>query len=400
MGLGSHHLGVTRRAALAGAAGALLVPAAANASGPSWRFAPPPWDAYRSGDQRNREAARLLPPGEVAAGARWRDDLDHSHLAAVKAAATLLDLPTEDPGRRFRLTPGALAVLLSANSMAPIETPRRMDGTLMLFALRGRVVADPAQIGLPLEAVDLSVAEVDHQSPRCVLGVWHRADSRIAVFAGSTVANRHAMALQARAFARARAGGPVWRIANVLPTGRHDFTVGDHGGWHPAALRGAARQPALRSSTGRLAWRDLTLDVAAVMDNIHPAKTPEDPQGAAFSSYGCLTVAERRPPTTWSLQPPDWRTFATLADVRPHGRVHGLALLTGGEAWLAVQGTPAPRLRYGSKGSHVTALRRAMGLAGGDAFDTAMLQRWLSAGAGAAPVVLREGDYRFPVKPA
>ena len=400
--------GVSRRAALIGAAAGSLFPAVTHAADPSWRFGSPPWEGYRSGEQRDREAARLLPPAEAAGGAKWRDDMDHSHLAGVRPAAAMLDLPAAHPGRGFRLTPGALAVLLAANSMGPIETPRRMDGELFLFALRGCVVADPAQIGLPLEAVDLSVAELDHLSPRCVLGVWRRRENRLAVFSGSTVPNRHAMALQARAFARARMGAAVWRIANVLPTGRHDFVVGDHGGWHPAALRAVglagsgAAQPALRSSTGRLAWRDLVFDPGPVMDNIHPAVTPENAHGAAFSSYGCLTVAERRPPRTWTLQPPDWRAFSTLAEVRLDGgrRIHGLALLTGAEAWLASQGAPEARLRHGSTGPAVTALRHAMGLGGGDVFDIGMLRRWVGAGAGAAPIAPRTGDYRFAVRSA
>lgn len=397
--------GMSRRAALAGAAGLVFVPKGVLASEGPQRFAPPPWSGYRSVERRQAEASRLLTPDEATAGVGWRDDMDRSHLAGIHAVATLLDRPADDRARRFDLTPEVLANLLSVNDISPIEAQWRMDATLVLFALRGCTVVDPAQVGLRLEAAGLSVAELDHQSPCCVLGVWHRAENYIAVFSGSTVPNRYALRLQAAAFVRAGAGGPVWRIANILPTGRHEFTVGAHGGWQPAALRsaglsGAATiQPALRSSTGRLAWRDLTLDAGAVLDNIHPAVTPADAHGAAFSSEGCLTLAEREPPARWSARPPDWKTFSAMAEVRRRPsrerRIHSLALLTGADAWLGAQGAPAPRLRYGSKGPRVATLRQAMAVRGGDTFDAAMLHRWMTAGEGAAPVAFRDGDHRF-----
>lgn len=395
--------GVSRRAVLAGAAGLALAPHAARASDGARRFSEPPWANYRSAGRRQREAARLLAPEAVAAESSWRKDMDHSHLADVETAATLLDRPADDAERRFVLTPDVLSALLAVNELSPIESSRRMDETLVLFALRACTVVDPARVGLPLDSVELAVAEVDHLRPRCVLGVWRRVDNRIAVFSGSTVPNRHSLTLQAAAFARAGPGRPVWRIANVLPTGRHEFTVGAHGGWQPTALRaagvtGAALvQPALRSSTGRLAWRDLTLDAYPVLDNIHPAVTPADAYGAAFSSEGCLTLAEREPPLRWSARPPDWTTFLAMAEAhhRPtrERRIHSLALLTGAEAWLAARGSPAPRLRYGSRGPGVAALRQAMAAGGGDSFDAAMLRRWMTAGGGAGPVA-------FPVPPA
>lgn len=396
----SGYRGPSRRAVLAGAAGLALVPNPARASDESQRFSAPPWTNSRSVELRQREAARLLTPEAFAAELGWRDDMDHSHLADVENAATLLDLPVDDAARRFVLTPGALSALLAANELSPIESPGRMDATVILFALRACTVVDQAHIGLPLDAVELSVAELDQLRPRCVLGVWRRIENRIAVFSASTVPNRHAMALQAAAFARARArsGGSVWRIANVLPTGRHEFTVGSHGGWQPTALRsagitGAALiQPALRSSSGLLAWRDLTLDAYPVLDNIHPAVTPADAHGAAFSSEGCLTLAEREPPLRWSARSPDWMTFVAVAEAhrRPtrERRIHSLALLTGTDAWLAARGSPAARLRYGSRGPRVAALRQTLGAENGDTFDAALLHHWMTAGDGAGPVAL------------
>ena len=387
---------ISRRAALAGAAGLALVPDKVWARDEGQLFSAPPWANYRSVERRQLEAARHLTPGVIAAGTSWRNDMDHSHLADIESVATLLDRPADDAARRFVLTPEVLGALLDANELAPIEAPWRLDATLVLFALRACTIVDQDRIGLPLEAVELSVAETDHLRPQCVLGVWRRGDNRVTVFSGSTVPNRHALTLQAAAFSRAGAGRPVWRIANVLPTGRHDFTVGAHGGWQPTALRaaglsGAATiQPALRSSTGVLAWRDLTLDAGAVLDNIHPAVTPANAHGASFSSEGCLTLAEREPPLRWSARPPDWNSFLNLAEARHRPprerRIHSLALLTGADAWLAAQGNAAFRLRYGSRGPRVATLRHAMGLRSGDTFDAAMLHRWMTAGEGAAPV--------------
>lgn len=395
---------ISRRAVLAGVSLG-LIPDTGRAGDERRHFSPPPWANLRSIERRQAEAARRLAPNGVIAGTNWRDDMDHSHLADVRSIATVLDGPADDPARRFVLTPRILGALLAANDLAPIEAPRRMDGTLVLFALRACTIVDPAQVGLPLEAVELSVSETDHLRPRCVLGVWRRADDRLAVFSGSTVPNRHALTLQAAAFARAGAGRPVWRIANVLPTGRHDFTVGAHGEWQPTALRSAGLtgaaiiQPALRSSSGLLAWRDLTLDAGAVLDNIHPAVTPADAHGAAFSSEGCLTLAEREPPLRWTARPPDWQTFLALAEARRRpvreSRIHSLALLTGSDAWLAAEGNPAPRLRYGSRGPRVATLRQTMALPGGDTFDAAMLGRWMTTGEGAPPVAFPDGDLRF-----
>ena len=326
--------------------------------------------------------------------------MDHSHLAD-ESVATLLDQPVDDTAKRFVLTSEVLAALLDANELGPIEAPWRLDATLVLFALRACTIVDPGQTGLPLNAVELSVAEIDHLRPQCVLGVWRRADNRVALFSGSTVPNRHALTMQAAAFSRAGPGRPVWRIANVLPTGRHEFTVGAHGGWQPTALRSASLsgtatiQPALRSSTGLLAWRDLTLDAGAVLDNIHPAVTPANAHGASFSSEGCLTLAEREPPLRWSARPPDWNNFLNLAEARHRPprerRIHSLALLTGADAWLAAKGNAASRLRYGSRGPRVATLRHAMGLRSGDTFDAAMLHHWMTAGEGAAPVAFDEG---------
>lgn len=374
--------GMTRRAALTGAA--LAVPTLAWATPEARVFAQPPWAGYRSSARRQLEAMQHLSVPELTAPAtEWRADLDLSALADLPAAIKLLDQPEDDPARQFRLTTRTLAALFAANGLDPVETRERMDEQLILFALRGCTLIDPAMTGVPVKAVTLSVQSVDHVAPRCVIGVWRRDQKRIAVFSGSTVPNRWAMAMQAAAFAQP--GRTVWRMANVLATGRHDFIVGAHGGWQPSALISAGRdgraipQPAFRSKSGLLSKADLVLDPVVVLDNIHPALTPADPQGAAFSSEGCLTIAERAPPAEWTRSPPDWSTFSELARVRRlparERKLHGLVLLTGAEAWMAANGQAVERVRYGSRGPMAEAALRAAGFRRGDLIDLAAYVR-------------------------
>lgn len=325
----------------------------------------------------------LSAPDLVTQTVDWRTDLDLSALAEHPSAIKLLDRAPDDPARRFRLTTRTLAALFAANGLAPIETRERMDEQLVLFALRGCVPVDPAASGVLTKAVELSVQPVDHMTQRCTIGVWRRDLKRIAVFGGSTVPNRWAMAMQAAAFAQP--GRTVWRMANVLATGRHDFIVGAHGGWQPSALISAGRdgravpQPAFRSKSGVLSKADMVLDPVVVLDNLHPALTPSDPQGATFSSEGCMTLAERTPPDVWTRSPPDWAAFSELARLRRlparERKLHGLVLLTGTEAWMAAQGQAVERVRYGSRGPAAEAARRATGFRSGDLIDLAAYAR-------------------------
>ncbi len=378
---------MTRRAVLGGAALALPslgLPSSVWATPEAPVFAQPPWAGYRSSARRQMEAMQhLSTPDLTPTLTDWRLDMDLSALAAHPAAIKLLDRPEDDPGRRFRLTTRTLAALLTANGLDPVETRERMDEQVILFALRGCCLVEPATGGVLTKAVELSVQPVDHVTPRCTLGVWRRDLKRLMVFDGSTVPNRWAMAMQAAACARP--GRRVWRMANVLATGRHDFIVGAHGGWQPSALIAAGRdgraiaQPAFRSRSGTLAKADLALDPVVVLDNIHPALTPADPQGAAFSSEGCLTLAERAPPETWTRSPPDWAVFSETARLRRlparERKLHGLVLLTGAEAWLAANGQPVERVRYGSRGPAAEAARRAAGFRSGDLIDLAAYAR-------------------------
>lgn len=347
-------------------------------------FTQPPWAGYRSSARRQLEAIQhLSAPDLNPVPVEWRDDLDLSALARHPSVIKLLDRAPDDPERRFHLTTRTLAALLAANGLNPVETRERMDGELILFALRGCVPVDPAATGVLTKVVELSVQQVDHMAPRCTIGVWRRDLRRIAVFGGSTVPNRWAMAMQAAAFAVP--GRTVWRMANVLATGRHDFIVGAHGGWQPSALISAGRdgravpQPAFRSRSGGMTRADMVLDPVVVLDNIHPALTPANPQGAAFSSEGCVTLAERTPPLAWTRSPPDWSAFSELARLRRlparERKLHGLVLLTGAEAWMAAQEQAVERVRYGSRGPVAEAARQAVGLRGGGVIDLAAYAR-------------------------
>lgn len=384
----------SRRKVLQGLAGAAACALAApgQARDLVMRYAEPPWSgrgtpAERLAEARRRLGAFLQPNPAVPQD--WREDADLAHLAVHNQAAALLDSDEGTATREFLLTTHVLEALLEAGELEGAVYPVSADPGLCLFALRGCVPVSPDDVAEARSGVRLRVARIDHLRPRCVIGLWKKDQAQVIVFSASTVANRQAMDLQAAAFGRARAHqAPVWRVANTLAAGAHLFTQGRHGSWHPAALRSAAlngqahRQPALRSLSGAVKRGDLVLDMAVVMDNVHPGLTPSDPGGAAFSSEGCLTICERRPIPGWSANPPDWAVFSSLLRLDPRrqpNRQFPLVLLTGAEGWLAANGASAPVLRYGAEGRRTGALRDSLGLPPQGRFDGAVLERVLAA---------------------
>ncbi len=408
----------SRRKILQGLAGAAACAVAApgQARVPVMRYAEPPWSGRGSAAERLAETRRRLGAflqSSPTLPHDWRENADLSHLAAHDQAASLLDSDENATSQEFLLTPQGLQALLDAGELEAAVHPVSADPDLCLFALRGCVAVSSDDVAQPRTEVRLRVARIDHLRPRCVIGLWRKGLGQITVFSASTVANRQAMGFQAAAFGRARAHqAPAWRVANTLAAGAHLFVQGRHGGWHPAALRAAAlngqahRQPALRSLSGALRRDDLVLDMAVVMDNVHPGSTPSSTGGAEFSSEGCLTVCERRPVQGWSVNPPDWTAFSRLLGLDPRRRPQRqfpLMLLTGAEAWLAANGAAAPALRYGAEGPRTRELRASLGLAPEGRFDAAVLERVLAAH-GAPAFLAPPGPAPFqdlgePIKP-
>jgi hypothetical protein len=238
------------------------------------------------------------------------------------------------------------------------------------------------------------------------------------VVPASTVPNADAVALQHHVQQRAAAGakelGPtqgVARAANLLPTGRYNYLIGEHGDYGKPfkKFRGVfrlARRPAnLASENPRAAQSRIpvlrpsaaaTIDIAsrwdtwAAFDNIHPGVTPKLlapiwARGVRFSSEGCVTIWDE----DFHLGGPygegkNWlalRAACGLTDFEPDlSRYHSLCLLTGTEAALAAEKRTRPRLRYGSDGKEVTKLQELLGVDDPDKeFGETTLKAWLAA---------------------
>ena len=277
------------------------------------------------------------------AAVRWAsDDIapDYAHLVEA--------LPQ---GTSFRLTPAMLEALARANGFVlPVGK--------VLFGLRGcSVLGDASEFAAEVKLRDL---RPDHQTARCVLGVWDRAAGSIAAFPGSTVPNAKAVVDW---FTKQNQG-------NLLPTGLYGYVVGVHNSKPGCFLLrkpdGERRKVVVRRSTADLSYStDDMVDPCTPGDNIHPTffSTP-----AGFSSVGCQVVVGSATPAGEHRGP--WAIFRKAAGQvggsgNP-GTPFGYMLLTGAEAALASSGTAPRRLRYGSSGDAVLRLQQRLGLDGPD----------------------------------
>jgi endonuclease G len=304
---------------------------------------------------------------EAAAEVRWSDDAmspDYAHLD-----------PGPGIGAIFQLLPEDLELLAGLNDFPVSEA----GATPVLFGLRGcAIIADHS--GSARE-VTLRDQRPDHESPRCVLGVWDRSQGRLMVFPGSTVPNATAV----RQFAT---GG---KAGNLLPTGLYRYVVGPHATLRQdGTLNSRPGCFLLRKSSGekrvvvvRRSVDDLVYTTgdhherSAPGDNIHPTFSL---QPTTFSSFGCQTVVgmadsggNHRGP--WA----DFRKAAGLVDADGDpGRVYLYMLLTGAEARLAselrraglardpVSRLGLRRLRFGARGEAVRRLQTGLGITSAD----------------------------------
>ncbi len=303
-------------------------------------------DWYSSSDLRMQGFAARTPAEawQIELGrqdARWAADPvspDYRHLNAAGLS------------QAFRFTAEHLARLCDLN---------RFDVTSgqdeVLFGLRGCLVI--GQGGEFRRSVELSEDVPDHYEFHCVLGVWKRSTRELAVFQGSTVPNWRFMEEQ-----RSQGG----QLANLLPTGRYIYTVGQH-----RAVTGAfIQQPnviVLRSNDDLIFETSDDWERHSPADNIHPAFSD---RAARFSSAGCQTI-----PGSWrpeSGHTGEWARFrrrAGLSDdnVSGWGARYIYILLTGREARLVSSLSsvlPITRLRFGSSGVDVLALQTGLAQAG------------------------------------
>jgi GH24 family phage-related lysozyme (muramidase) len=282
-------------------------------------------------------------------GVSWSADADspdYAHLAQPSGAGLTFSLTAED-----------VQLLATQNAFAldPAEEP-------VLFGLRGAVIITDHTHAQGIILKDL---RPDHETPRCVLGVWDRAAGTIAVFPGSTVPN-------AAAVRRWRAKRDM---GNILATGCYGYVVGTHNGKPGCFLLretiAKKRKVVVRRSSDDLTYNlgDLA-DLCAPGDNIHPTFRSNL---ASFSSVGCQTVVGNA--TTAGNHSGPWATFRSTAGLpKTDGTRFTYMLLTGAEARLASElrrnGLAADpvstgklrRLRFGSKGDLVVRLQARLGI--------------------------------------
>lgn len=274
-----------------------------------------------------------------AAAVRWAADdeaPDYAHLVEAPP-----------PGSAFRLTPAALEALASANAFEP-------TADRVLFGLRGcAVLGEGGEFAAEAKLRDL---RPDHQTARCVLGVWDRAGNRLAVFPGSTVPNAKAVVDW---FSKHNQG-------NMLPSGMYGYVVGVHNGKPGCFLLrkpdGTRRRVVVRRSSADLSYsRDDMVDPCEPGDNIHPTFFGTT---AGFSSVGCQVVVGSATPAGEHRGP--WAAFRAAAGQQGTGGHPGTPfdylLLTGAEALLASGGAAPRRLRQGSSGEAVSRLQGRLNL--------------------------------------
>ncbi|MBP6435125.1 MAG: peptidoglycan-binding protein, partial [Sphingorhabdus sp.] len=238
------------------------------------------------------------------------------------------------------------------------------DG-LVFFGFRGLLPLDIG--GTPFAASHRArLVSFDHQHMRCTLGQWRPADGKLALFPGSTVPNRNAMAQ-----ARVNNG----RGANMLMLGRYAYDKGVHKAGTPTGHR-AFRQgiffPVWRNSDDmdfdlrdRLDTSGITPDVYPY-DNLHCAHH-DNVDIPGYSSNGCQVVSGRPMMQRTGNKPETgpWARFinnAYGADANGQTRFTYL-LFSGAEAGVYAANPQGPfkrSLRFGSQGEWVRAVQQAL----------------------------------------
>ena len=241
-----------------------------------------------------------------------------------------------------------------------VEVP---SGALVFFGIRGLLPLDLSGTDFAREH-RVRAADIDNLRLRCTLGQWRPADDRIALFPGSTVPHRNAIA-------SAQASGGIG--ANMLMLGRYRYQRGMHKGGQPnghRAFRQAMFFPVWRSRDDLDFDLDDKLDLGAspasfVFDNLHCA-FQDNTDSVGFASNGCQVVAgqPRSPRRNDKPETGPWKRFVDNAYGADGQDVFGYLLFTGAEAarLAAAPAGVSKLLRFGSSGDLVaeaqTALRR------------------------------------------
>jgi len=230
---------------------------------------------------------------------------------------------------------------------------------VVLFGFRGAlpILRDDLVAGT---SKDLEVQQTDHVHPRCTLGVWDRNAKTVACFCGSTVPS---LKFVEKAAAIGGTG------TNQLLTGLLQYAMGKHsppsGQSHDAFVQ-LGLFPHQRTGDDAIYEETDAIYAGAIGDNIHAGYC--DPAGTFTSSQGCQVVCG----TPRLAAPHDradsgqWPAFRDLAYSSKQTKF--LYLLVPGaevrEAATAPAGALPARIRFGSAGAPVDALKKALREAG------------------------------------
>ncbi len=394
---------LNRRSLLAGAAGF----AAAGTAGLSWSRGA--WAADAPADMSDlsedfleklfaNNSEDIKPPGAAArlTQTQYRDILaDLERGAAIPRFAATQDSPdlfhtaSALVAEPFALEYRHLLALAEANGFdLALQT-----NPYVLFGLRGcRIALASSEVfGTSVELIE---SVPDHFTAQCVIGILDTMAGTIAAYNASTVPDA--------AFMYAQATG--LEGANMMPTGLYRYDVGTHGASRPVietrqpgAWRQARAWPVRRvksvpqdrvlSYTHAAEW-----DTGAACgplrpstgNNIHAAILDASGMRIKFSSAGCQTIPgryaprPRRPVGAFSRLREAAGLVKELAlqevggvlqtKTTDDGKPFRYMLLTGREARIAARATDIPkvlqRLRYGSRGEALAALRAALAARG------------------------------------
>ena len=277
----------------------------------------------------------------------------------------------------FTFSADDLRLLIKANAFQPLLQKERR----VIFGLRGAVL-DPGQsqpadrfAQVRRQSLQLKVTRPDHQSFRCVIGVWDSETDLISGFIASTVPNRAIIYSY-------KNGGDA---GNMLACGCYRYRVGTHRKVHRGCLRQDELSAVLRSRDNLFYNTFDKWDVRGdpmPMDNIHPAFG--DKSGSAeFSSFGCQVIRGRNSNGEYTQEFAKFRQALGLgAPGSDDGRLFSYVLLTGLEAAIASdlranhRDTDAlavrdslVRIRQGARGDQVRRLETALGLSADGVFS-------------------------------
>jgi hypothetical protein len=278
---------------------------------------------------------------------------DYAHLPAAPQIGLSFTLRAED-----------LELLARLNAFPVEET----DSTPLLFGLRGCLIAagGSGADGAWRDEVTLKDVRPNHADTRCTIGVWDRANKKIAVFSGSTVPNAKAVISWYR----------THQSGNLLQTGLYRYSVGVHNG-RPGCFLLCDPERNGRFVVVRRSSNNLYYDLADIYNNCAPFDDIHPTFGSSehyFSSFGCQTIMGVADTAGHHTGP--WAKFRALAGLATPSGTPGAQylymLVTGREAYLAAdlrrKNLAADnaslqvlrRLRFGSKGQEVMTLQQKL----------------------------------------